>query len=914
MELLAAISSADPPSLVAWLVLAFAAALYPVGLMLGSDCSPCCDRCDVVIPFNRCVRTKCVTCSPQSGSSTPVELRAGALIDNMGFRGPSTVAVCSKNRLFVRFAASAAQQMSIGESRTIVGRIRKNWPQTTPRQLATMRPSAGGDAVPAEFTVTLQGVTMPITVANFGESLVFIWPSGAETGVFSSSITNIDASVSAARSVEIKSASVVSGTQHLNPAEVTEAALLAMVSSSLSSSGVVTITANATVNLFRYVPIYGAVSVKYWVEYTRGQTKTYAPITITVISYREAEQIPEGGFAPWTLTEKTWSSTPTPNPQPVVSGATATIYSNADTEMWFGDYIVEPVGLDNVFGFTSLETSASGYELSGWASFGIALETSCDETRYFFDPLSRSQSPQVSVRAGGPYNFDYGQVDAYLAGTQCLQFQGIDQNTYEQCVGAAHVLCGHTLAVSLLVNGWDQICPPSATVQTGPIQTKNGCPSLSSQTFTVPRDGGCCYKLHRRGCDYEYNAFACANWFYCGDLLWAVENGRCRESFTGGQGGGTWTLNSSGGGGSSPSNAYVCPPATSGFGLSTSVADGKCPRLEATVTVSAQSIAGEGSPYAAIAEEFASAMQGSYVLSGFETCLAAAHSTVVQKGNKTVTVQWQQYRGPANQPLNQRWCDPYVGEPTVSCSRPNNSDGSGGSSSVTLPAGTLYGTNAFGEGGFSPQIISGTASGELSSTRATATMPPGSAVTPAYTTIGHAGGDVVFTWCCPEFQKTVTIPPNFNHVSVRHVITPSSGTPIQFPASWLLPGGSTVDTAPLRGATIEQAAYPCAVRGFSIDWGRPYSENPAATQPLSSDGSIGEGTVSFYWGVQCEWNVSSAEDWIVISKNADGEPVFCVNVLENKTGAARNGTISITNVALSYQPSPSTYNYVVRQG
>jgi len=43
LDLLAAIVSADPPALLAWLVLAFAAGMYPVGIMLGSSCSPCCN-------------------------------------------------------------------------------------------------------------------------------------------------------------------------------------------------------------------------------------------------------------------------------------------------------------------------------------------------------------------------------------------------------------------------------------------------------------------------------------------------------------------------------------------------------------------------------------------------------------------------------------------------------------------------------------------------------------------------------------------------------------------------------------------------------------------------------------------------------------------------------------------------------
>ena len=45
LDLIAAIVSVDPPSLLAWLVLTFAAGMYPVGIMLGSSCSPCCSGC-----------------------------------------------------------------------------------------------------------------------------------------------------------------------------------------------------------------------------------------------------------------------------------------------------------------------------------------------------------------------------------------------------------------------------------------------------------------------------------------------------------------------------------------------------------------------------------------------------------------------------------------------------------------------------------------------------------------------------------------------------------------------------------------------------------------------------------------------------------------------------------------------------
>jgi hypothetical protein len=48
LELFAAIQSVDPPSLVLWGLVLFAAGMYPIGFMIGSTCSPCCaaESCD----------------------------------------------------------------------------------------------------------------------------------------------------------------------------------------------------------------------------------------------------------------------------------------------------------------------------------------------------------------------------------------------------------------------------------------------------------------------------------------------------------------------------------------------------------------------------------------------------------------------------------------------------------------------------------------------------------------------------------------------------------------------------------------------------------------------------------------------------------------------------------------------------
>ena len=45
LELLAAIQGMDPTAALLWSLLAFAASMYPLGIMLGSPCSPCCGPC-----------------------------------------------------------------------------------------------------------------------------------------------------------------------------------------------------------------------------------------------------------------------------------------------------------------------------------------------------------------------------------------------------------------------------------------------------------------------------------------------------------------------------------------------------------------------------------------------------------------------------------------------------------------------------------------------------------------------------------------------------------------------------------------------------------------------------------------------------------------------------------------------------
>jgi len=68
----------DPPSLVAWAIAALSASLYPLGLILGSSCSSCCNPPCASPPFNRCMRDECITCTPPTGTSTRILSTADA--------------------------------------------------------------------------------------------------------------------------------------------------------------------------------------------------------------------------------------------------------------------------------------------------------------------------------------------------------------------------------------------------------------------------------------------------------------------------------------------------------------------------------------------------------------------------------------------------------------------------------------------------------------------------------------------------------------------------------------------------------------------------------------------------------------------------------------------------------------------
>ena len=91
LDLLAAIVSADPPSLLAWLILAFAAGMYPIGIMLGSTCSPCCaSPCSGPCAKNEDCPPGCQCVGGQCGGSLPC-------VDCKGESLPDTVTVSVSN-------------------------------------------------------------------------------------------------------------------------------------------------------------------------------------------------------------------------------------------------------------------------------------------------------------------------------------------------------------------------------------------------------------------------------------------------------------------------------------------------------------------------------------------------------------------------------------------------------------------------------------------------------------------------------------------------------------------------------------------------------------------------------------------------------------------------------------------------
>ena len=938
MDLVAAISSVDPPSLVAWLVLAFSASLYPLGVMLGTDCSPCCNRQCGDLPYKRCRRTECLTCSPTNGFSLPISRIDGA---EDVLPGTGATAVCARHRLSVGITGSTFIHLSAGENLSITATQYPGYEQVVgqpgPTTPATITPAVGGDSVPGVFTLYVQGVDVPLTVETRLGHLPYLYAettaSRTEMQRFGNSFAP-RASVSAPLSIHTRAVAVTSNSKYLDPSTATEAALLSMLTWSAVMhnagdenypSATDEFYAYATLapiaSVFKYLPANESVGMTYRVEYRRGTASVYRTIRANVYKPfgQAVEEIPENGFAPLTLPTYALADTPNTQRAPVVNGTSVTVWSNTTTHGRTQDYFYDPVGTSIFWPLSQIVSPAERSE-------AVSRRIACESPRYAFDPTgARGRSFSFP---NAPYNFDFDAVADFIAGGRCLQWSE-GSSTYERCIEPSNVLCG----LGVCDRPW--LLPQTATFSiptpcTGAAFTVVGrlyTHSVADAFYSNSLDN-CRYYAAVGACRVPLGtlkyAFPAAS-FFDGDLLYSLENGPSRSTLALPA---TTGWNSAAGFGST---TYSAPAGTVTLGGTVDPAgisflmacpdgfaahySGKCLPDTASVSVNGVSIGDvtgtNGQVLSAedldtlkeLANDVAGKMNGGTVTrrtNGLE-CTSAVYSNDTGGLGATPDIL------SAGVSL--------VGECGVLAKSGSalryGSKSVGGKSFLVGVEATSSGGTATGRVSSSPGntlgivywSVSGTVSVSASTTAATKQF---SAATVSPATIGWRGGSF-------SFASSGTGGPNPNGTSA--ILPRFDGLRTVKPAGVLVAGFLPAI------AEIAQDYRPCGIIGISItkmENAKPVSGAITPSPPLGVTGLV---ELFFEGDTPCDdpYTVTPSVPWIEVTQNADLRS-FCINVLPNGTGSPRSGVVSISPVwLLNGAPSNlvaaeiGTYEYQITQ-
>ena len=560
MELLAAIWSAEPPSILALAILAFSAALYPAGLMLGASCSKCC--CPGEIPFYACGRDLCLSCDASHGLSFRIP-------DNQ----TGAVSVCAQQKIVITLNTYPAfMHLAAGETFTFTV---KQATQYSPDGIARITPEFGGAEVPALFSVTVHGVDIPFasSSSNFERDVNTTSPRTDNIGfqsfapTLSPPLQGITpytgrASVSAAVSVHVRAVRIAGGSEYLSGESANELSLLAMLQASAPTySGQndlflsqLVFTPNSS--LFEFLPISEKIRLEYTVELKRGGASTFRNL-LYVVQKQAGEPvtpIPQGGISPPVLPTYQFENTATLPQQNAANGTQISIFSNNPSSVITQGYFFYPQQLE-VFADPAAFPPPSGALLqsvspASFAPFVVRSHT-CSQRRFVFAPLGVN---------GGQYEYDYDKVDEFLAGDRCFEFNSGANHatgthlarlkpgkTYRRCIEPPSVLCG----LGLCSGSWLLPHAVSIVLDGNPL-TFRVRPSFSQPPFP----GQSCYRFNgvvrtRSGFFNPANGWAFVppmpplptsgfpgggydlftlQSFYDGDLLHSLEHGPSRGS------------------------------------------------------------------------------------------------------------------------------------------------------------------------------------------------------------------------------------------------------------------------------------------------------------------------------------------------------------------------------------------------
>lgn len=390
-----------------------------------------------------------------------------------------------------------------------------------------------------------------------------------------------------------------------------------------------------------------------------------------------------------------------------------------------------------------------------------------------------------------------------------------------------------------------------------------------------------------------------ARYFYCGDLLWVLENGPCRSSITlpyYNWGQETYTL-----GGSSAAaweNQHRCAGP-----VQATDKNGKCHPVEATVSLNENLVisrfSGSGPNTFAgrvLAGDYVLSISGGFGIYGsncnqqvFAGIAVVSRASPPPGGNDGY---WPYDPSPYNHGIGlvrqrQAWCKPWDAGPTLwqtGCAhgwRPERTPfWPGGSCAINLGVTPERGGLPYSNG---LELVAGSVQyGEPSS-------PYANTVSPQTTTIARAGQEVTFTYCCPQRTETKTFPANEE----------------RFARKWIVETGNEVG----RGASayVTQPGYDATEARFDIAWLSGGGAIPGLKY-FAAFSEVIYGQVNPTEFPEYDWTATTQPSWLVAEKTQSGLLKLTVDGSQPRVfvNGERSSVLSIT-------AGGTTKTWIIRQ-
>lgn len=532
--------------------------------------------------------------------------------------------------------------------------------------------------------------------------------------------------------------------------------------------------------------------------------------------------------------------------------------------------------------------------------------------------------------------FNYGNRQWEISISQATPFCGkplCSASQYVLNTGAiplsATVVYGALPQTAEVVGAGQTYLTPQGLRLTGPVTAQNGCyTGDSAGSFTMRLSGSSCSYSHTHytcetlsnglnqklsqtsggifllsaealigqpGSQESLTTTSALGSFFCGDLLWAIENGPCNSSVTTTEGGllRTVTIN---GTDSDPWITGRCYPVGAPPGSAAAVFVnhpaaaynvGKCAPLEVDFTVSETLL------------NFGCRIEGGTVVASLFRYYCHAISYVVfvpfQTFVPTPGLPSRNLCGPGGSYFLQatyirsRWCDQFVGAQYV------NAFGD-----AFLTAGYSPGDVIVGQSTSAVETGTGTVVGTVANfSPATGVSGSVPSASPETASVAASGGTVAISRCCPSTPQTVVVP----------------ATTERYGRVLMVEAAAEIGSNNTRGKTvyITQQGYGDECK-FTVQWLGITFPSQTLNWQQGVEGVSARcfyGQVNVLEGPACEWTVTSSQPWVQVRKVSSGSAVGLIEVLVDDY--PRFTTIRTAAITVS-MTSGTTLTYTITQG